>query len=123
MKINGKEVDMQRVALMIEKEYNKSNTKNQNISAGMKEYWESQLGFQRKEEYRNNTKIKYLHRPKIKYKLIDKKTNEEFIIDGQEELAGFLGYSSFNSNKRAQIYIKEITDITKEKIYLIEEII
>ena len=125
MKINGQEVDMQKVVAQYEREH-PIKTKKKN--AYNQEWWNSQAGMIHREKMsdfmRSQHENKNIHRQKIKYILTDSETEEEFQIEGQDKLADFLGYKKFNSSLRNQMLsIKQLSNKSKTKIYNVKETI
>lgn len=124
MKINGQDVDMQKVVIQYEREHKKKKKGGSNQL-----WWDSQAGMIQKEKLsarlRELHEIKQIHCHKIKYVLINTENEDDKqLIYGQVELAKFLGYKSFNSNLRYQMIAnKKLSNKSKTKIYDIEEIL
>lgn len=124
MKINGQEVDMQKVVAQFEREL----PKRKKPGASNQLWWGTQAGMIQKEKLsarlREMHSVKEIHCHKIKYNVTDIKTNEETKIEGQLELAQFLGYKSFNSQLRNQyITTKQLSNKSKTNTYEIKEIL
>ena len=123
MKINGQEVDMKQVLAQYEQEnrinYSKMKKKGNNV-----EWWNSTQGMAQREVFRQALLARHdtCHRQKIKYILTDTETEEETEIEGQVELAAFLGYKKFNSDLRMRmLYTKQLSNKSKTKTYNIKE--
>lgn len=122
MKINGQEVDMKQVVKMYEHQYNikyDGKKKCNNI-----EWWNTTQGMVQRDKMRELllARVDTCHRQKIKYILTDIETEEETEIEGQLELAAFLGYKKFNSDLRMRmLYTKQLSNKSKTKTYNIKE--
>lgn len=124
MKINGKEVDMQKIVFQYETEnkldYNKTK-KGTNL-----EWWSTTQGLMQREKNREmlKSRVSTCHRQKIKYLLTETKTKDQFTVVGQKELAYFLGFETFNSHLRSLMNLnKQLPNKFRTKFYDIEEIL
>ena len=111
MKINGQEIDMQKVLQLIENEtkHHKPETKKK-----IKDWWNSTAGQIQREKQREFIQEKKCHRQKIEYELVN--INDPFDsveLTGQQAVAQFLGYKKWNSSMNVDIRANK----SKTKIY------